>query len=102
MKIARATVLDDSLIIGPFRSDGGTQLPTVKMCIRFTDSKGEQWGSIYWPKLITIKERTTISLKVAKLQCLKIIQNVSFDFFICPIKIDMSGSTASCRFSKTR
>ena len=64
MKIARATVLDDSLIIGPFRSDGGTQLPTVKMCIRFTDSKGEQWGSIYWPKLITIKERTTISLKV--------------------------------------
>ena len=63
MKIARATVLDDSLIIGPFRSDGGTQLPTVKMCIRFTDSKGEQWGSIYWPKLITIKERTTISLK---------------------------------------
>ena len=42
MKIARATVLDDSLIIGPFRSDGGTQLPTVKMCIRFTDSKGEQ------------------------------------------------------------
>lgn len=28
MKIARATVLDDSLIIGPFRSDGTASLPT--------------------------------------------------------------------------